>query len=167
MKKVLFILTLFLVSSITFAQLNSNNKELSSVKLKTLDGKEVDLKTFVKAGEITIISFWATWCSPCKKELDNMSPLLEDWEKKYKVRMIAISIDNSQNASKVKPLVNGKGWEFDVLLDVNSDTKRSLNYNTIPFTLLIDKNKRIVYQHSGYVEGDEDHLLEEIKKISK
>ena len=167
MKSFYFILSLLFIFNISHAQLNSNNKELSSVKLKTLDGKEVDLKTFVKAGQITIVSFWATWCSPCKKELDNMSPLMEEWKKKYNVVMIAISIDNSQNAQKVKPLVKGKGWDFDVLLDVNGDTKRTLNYNTIPFTLLIDQNKRIVYQHSGYVEGDENHLEEEIKKISK
>ena len=167
MKSVYIFLSLLFIFNISFAQLNSNNKELSSVKLKTLDGKEVDLKTFVKAGQITIVSFWATWCSPCKKELDNMSPLMEEWKKKYNVVMIAISIDNSQNAQKVKPLVKGKGWDFDVLLDVNGDTKRTLNYNTIPFTLLIDQNKRIVYQHSGYVEGDENHLEEEIKKISK
>jgi cytochrome c biogenesis protein CcmG, thiol:disulfide interchange protein DsbE len=167
MKTFYFILSILLFANISQAQLNTNNKELSSVKLKTLDGKEVDLKTYVKSGQITIVSFWATWCSPCKKELDNMSPLMADWKKKYNVALIAISIDNSQNAQKVKPLVNGKGWDFDVLLDVNADTKRSLNYNTIPFTLLIDQNKKIVYQHSGYVEGDEDHLEEEIKKISK
>jgi cytochrome c biogenesis protein CcmG, thiol:disulfide interchange protein DsbE len=167
MKSIYIFLAMVLLFNISNAQLNTNNKELSSVKLKTLDGKEVDLKTFVKEGQITIVSFWATWCSPCKKELDNISPLMEDWRKKYKLEMIAISIDNSQNAQKVKPLVNGKGWDFEVLLDVNGDTKRTLNYNTIPFTLLIDKNKKIVYQHSGYIEGDENHLEEEIKKISK
>lgn len=167
MKSTYFFLILLFLFNISFAQVNTNNKELSSVKLKTLDGKEVDLKSFVKTGQITIISFWATWCSPCKKELDNISPLMEDWRKKYKLEMVAISIDNSQTAQKVKPIVNGKDWDFEVLLDVNGDTKRTLNYNTIPFTLLIDKDKKIVYQHSGYVEGDENHLEEEIKKISK
>jgi thiol-disulfide isomerase/thioredoxin len=167
MKPVYFVITLIFAFNLSFAQLNSNSKELSSVKVKTLDGKEVDIKTYVKPGKITLISFWATWCSPCKKELDNMSPLMEEWRKKYNLDMIAISIDNSQNAQKVKPLVKGKDWDFDVLIDVNSDTKRTFNYNTIPFTVLIDKNKKIVYQHSGYVEGDENHLEEEIKKISK
>jgi cytochrome c biogenesis protein CcmG, thiol:disulfide interchange protein DsbE len=167
MKSIYVLLSFLFIFNIAKAQLNTNNKELSSVKLKTLDGKEVDLKNFVKAGQITIVSFWASWCSPCKKELDNINPLLDDWKKKYNVAMIGISIDNSQDAQKVKPIVNGKGWDFEVLLDVNQDTKRLLNYNTIPFTLLIDKNKKIVYQHSGYVEGDEDHLEAEIKKISK
>jgi len=167
MKSIYFSLSLLLLVNISFAQLNTNNKELSSVKVRTLDGKEIDIKTYVKTGKITIISFWATWCSPCKKELDNMNPLLDDWKKKYNVDMIAVSIDNSQNAQNVKPLVKGKNWDFDVLLDVNGDTKRTFNYNTIPFTVLVNKDKKIVYQHSGYVEGDENHLEEEIKKISK
>jgi cytochrome c biogenesis protein CcmG, thiol:disulfide interchange protein DsbE len=167
MKSIYLFLTLIFIVNVSFAQLNSNNKELSSVKVRTLDGKEVDIKNYVKPGKITIISFWATWCSPCKKELDNMSPLMEEWRKKYNVDLIAISIDNSQNAQKVKPLVKGKDWDFDVLLDVNGDTKRTFNYNTIPFTVVVDKDKKIVYQHSGYVEGDENHLEEEIKKISK
>jgi cytochrome c biogenesis protein CcmG, thiol:disulfide interchange protein DsbE len=146
------------------SQVNIANKELSSVKVKTLDGKEVDLKTYVKAGKVTIISFWATWCSPCKKELDNVNEVIDSWKKKYGVEMIAITIDNAKDAQKVKPYVDGKDWGFDVLLDVNSDTKRIFNYNTIPFTVLIDKNKQIVYKHNGYVEGDENHLEEEIKK---
>ena len=68
---------------------------------------------------------------------------------------------------KVKPFVNGKGWEFDVLSDVNSDTKRALNYTNPPFTILVDQEGKIVYRHTGYVEGDEYNLEDEIKKISE
>jgi cytochrome c biogenesis protein CcmG, thiol:disulfide interchange protein DsbE len=165
MKKITFLmLTIFSVAFI-FAQPTITNKEISSVKLKTLDGKEIDLKNYIKADRITVISFWATWCSPCKKELDNINDLVDDWKKKYNVDVIAISIDNSKDAQKVKPFVDGKNWDFGVLLDVNSDCKRVFNFNTVPFTVLIDKNKQIVYRHSGYVEGDESHLEQEIKKL--
>ncbi|MBT4970186.1 MAG: TlpA family protein disulfide reductase [Bacteroidetes bacterium] len=133
--------------------------------MKTLDGKVVDLKDQVKSGQVTVIVFWATWCAPCKKELVNIDELYEDWKDDYGIEVIAISIDNSRNATKVKPYINGKGWEFPVLIDVNSNSKALFNYPTVPFSALIDKNKRIVYTHNGYVEGDEYNLEKHIKEL--
>lgn len=144
-----------------------NEKDLPSLVLKDLDGKEVNIRDVVKEGRITIIDFWATWCTPCKKELENLNELLEDWSDKYKVDLIGITIDNATNAVKVKPYVNGKGWEFPVLLDVNSDSKRSFNFSNIPFTVIIDQNKKVAYSHTSYIEGDELILEEEIKKLVK
>ena len=141
------------------------NKELTSCKLKTMDGKVVDLKDQVKSGKVTIIVFWATWCAPCKKELENLDELYEEWMEDYDVEIIAISIDNARNAPKVKPFVNGKGWEFLVLIDENSDTKPIFNYPTVPFSAIIDQNKKIVYTHNGYVEGDEYNLEKHIKEL--
>ena len=63
--------------------------------------------------------------------------------------------------------VEGKGWGFDVLLDVNGDLKRAMNVSNPPHTFLIDGNGKIVYQHTGYFEGAEDDLYEEILKIAK
>jgi thiol-disulfide isomerase/thioredoxin len=118
-------------------------------------------------GQFTIISFWATWCSPCKKELENMTDLMPDWKEKYKVRLVAISIDDSRNEMKVKPYVDGKKWKFPVLIDVNQDTRRVLNYPNVPYTLLVDKNGKIVYKHIGYQEGDEFVLEDQLKKLAE
>jgi len=63
----------------------------------------------------------------------------------------------------VKTYANGQGWDFEVLLDPNQDLKRALNFQTIPYTILVDKNGNIVYRHTGYIEGDEYLLEEEIK----
>ena len=79
---------------------------------------------------------------------------------------MAISIDDSRNMAKVKTYINGQGWDFEVLLDSNSDLKRALNFQTVPFTLLIDQDGNIVYRHTGYVEGDEYILEEEIAKFA-
>lgn len=148
-----------------FAQEESSDSKVPSIKLKDLSGKEVDFKSYAENGKITIVSFWATWCSPCKKELDNINVLLPEWEADYGVELIAVSIDNARNATKVKPYVSGKGWDFDVLLDVNEDTKRALNYGPIPYAIIIDQKGEIVYKHSGYYEGDEYALEDEIIKI--
>ena len=114
-----------------------------------------------------IISFWATWCTPCKKELSNYAELYEEWKEEFGVTVIAISIDDARNTAKVKAYVNGVRWPFEVLLDPNEDMKRFLNFQTIPYTILVDKNGQIVYRHNSYVEGDEYVMEEKLAKLSR
>jgi hypothetical protein len=64
------------------------------------------------------------------------------------------------------PLVDGKSWEFEVLLDPNSDFKRAMNVNMIPHTFLLDGNGNIVSQHTSYFEGSELELYKEVKKLA-
>lgn len=161
---------LMLTSSSLFAQQDGKakemftKKELPSLSLMNIDGQKVDVADFGKNGKITVISFWATWCSPCKKELNNMSYLYEEWQDEYDLEIVAVSIDDARSTAKVKSYVNGQGWDYDVLLDTNSDLKRLLNFQTVPFTILVDANGNIAYTHTGYVEGDEyileDHIIE-------
>ncbi|MEX0968342.1 MAG: TlpA disulfide reductase family protein [Bacteroidia bacterium] len=167
MKNLLFTLVAVLLFSNLQGQEaeKEEGKPLPSVILTTLDGEEVDLQEYLNDGKPLIISLWATWCTPCKKELDNVSGLLDEWENKYGVRLLAISVDDSRNSMKVRPYIDGKGWEFHVLLDENSDTKRALNWATIPYTILVDKNRNIVYKHTGYTEGDEYELEDQLKAL--
>jgi cytochrome c biogenesis protein CcmG/thiol:disulfide interchange protein DsbE len=169
MKNLLMLLFLIGGFKSLHAQTESLNEktDFPSIVLKDLEGKDIDLKKFTQEGKVTIVSFWATWCSPCKKELENMADVLEDWKTKYNVQLVAISIDDSRNAMKVKPYVDGKKWKFNVLVDVNSDTRRALNYPNVPYTLLVDKDGKIVYKHVGYQEGDEFVLEDQLKKLNK
>jgi len=124
-------------------------KTLPSVTLANINGKNVNVADYGKSGKITVLSFWATWCVPCKKELTNMADLYEEWKKKYNVQIIAVSIDDSRSSTKVKPTVEGQRWEYEVLLDVNQDLKRQLNIQSVPFTVVVDANGKIVFTHSG------------------
>ncbi len=142
-------------------------KTLPSITLTDMNGKKVNVADYGKSGKITVISFWATWCVPCKKELTNLADLYDEWKKKYNLQVIAVSIDDSRSTSKVKPVVDGQRWEYEVLLDVNQDLKRQLNVPSVPFTLLVDANGKIVFMHNGYTDGDEYVLEEEIKKLVK
>ncbi len=138
---------------------------LPSIEVKTIDGKKVNIQNYGKTGKITIISFWATWCGPCIKELDNIIYVYEDWQKKYGCELIAITIDDSRNISKVKPFVDGRGWPYTILTDENKDLARALNVNNPPQVLLLDANGNIVYVHNGYTEGSELELEEQMKKL--
>jgi thiol-disulfide isomerase/thioredoxin len=133
---------------------------LPDIELTDMNGQRVNLSSYGESGEITVINFWATWCTPCKKELNNIVDLYPDWQEDFNVRVVAISIDDSRNKAKVKSYVNGQAWDYDVLLDVNGVLKQKLNFQTIPFTVVVDAEGNIVDRHSGYVDGDE-YLLEE------
>lgn len=153
-------------STVTDTVVGSSTTTLPSITLKDIDGNEINLADYGTNGKITIISFWATWCKPCIKELKNVNDLLDDWIDEYDVELVAISVDDSRNMNKVKPFVSGMGWNFDVLLDPNGDVQRALNVANPPVTFLIDKNGDIVYTHTSYVEGDEYELEEHIIEIA-
>lgn len=157
MKKFIIIAVLVAVVQTAFAQ-------LPHVTLKDINGKAVRLDTLSNGGKPIIIDFFATWCKPCNRELSAISEVYDQWQSETGVRLIAVSIDQAHHINKVKPLVDQLGWPYEVLLDPNSELKRALGVQLIPYTLIVDGNGKIVYKHSGYVDGEEDELFEEVKK---
>ncbi len=159
---VLSLLTVFLISSGLFAQ-----NDLPEIKLKNIEGEQINISDYAENGKITVFSFWATWCAPCKKELGNIAEIYEDWQDDYNTEVVAVSIDNQRNVPKVKSYVNGQGWEYDVILDTNQDLQRALNFQNVPYTLVVDQNGEISYRHSGYVDGDEYELEEHLEELTE
>lgn len=163
--KKIFLSALFICfTTLAFAQ---NNKGVPAIDVKKMDGTTFNTGDIDNGGKPVIINFWATWCSPCKRELNNIADLYEDWVDETGVKLIAISIDDARNMAKVAPYVNGKGWEYDVYIDPNGDFKRALGVNNVPHTFLVDGNGKIVWQHNSYAEGDEYELLELVEKLSR
>ena len=141
------------------------NAQLPSVQLKDLNGKPVDSATLSNDGKPFVISFWATWCKPCIRELMAFHEVSEDWVEETGVKIYAISIDEAQNSTKVKPLADARGWEYEILLDQSGDFARSLGCQNPPHLVILDGNGKIVESHSGYTEGSEDHVYEIIKNL--
>ena len=160
------ILSIFIISFFTISSF-SQNRTLPSIKVKNLKGSLVNIQTIENDGNPIVISFWATWCKPCKKELNAIAEVYEEWQDDTGVKLVAISIDDSRSSSKVKPYVNSSGWEYEIYLDPNRELSRSLGVSTVPHTFLLDGKGNIVWEHRGYIEGDEEELLEQIEHISK
>jgi peroxiredoxin len=139
---------------------------LPDVSLKTLEGTTTSLSEATASKSLVVISLWATWCVPCIKELDAISEVYQDWQDETEVSLIAISIDDARTVKRVKPMINGKGWDYTILLDTNNDVKRALGAATVPLTILV-KDGVIVYRHSGYAPGAEDELYEQILANAK
>lgn len=153
-----------LLSATVFAQ---DAKTLPSVELKTLEGQAIDLQELGQKGHPVLISFWATWCSPCKKELDAIMDYYPEWQEKYNLEIVAITIDNRRALAKVKPMVETKGWEYTILSDANSNCLQALNFQSVPQTFLLNAKGEIVYSHAGYVPGDEEELEEKIEMAAE
>jgi peroxiredoxin len=156
--------------AVTLVRANDTTKQkqqLPSVVVKKMDGSSVNIQDYGKTGKIMVISFWATWCTPCIKELNNVLDLYDDWQKKYGLELVAVSMDDARTSSKVQPVANSLGWPYLILLDENKDLARAMNVNNPPQTILIDQSGNIVYVHNGYTEGSEIELEEQIKKLIK
>ncbi len=148
-----------------FPVLCFGQKDLPDVSLKTLNGQSINVQDYATNGKITVFSFWATWCIPCQKELDNLAELYPDWQEDYNVEVVAVSTDDARTIANVKARANTNGWPFEVLLDSNEDLKRALNFQAIPHTIVVNQEGQIAYTHSGYVEGDEYELEDAIKEM--
>ncbi|MFZ4106209.1 TlpA family protein disulfide reductase [Flavobacterium sp.] len=158
MKKFLF-LFLF-VGLYSYSQ-----KNLPDLNLSTLEGKKVSLKTdFAEKDKLYVFSFWASWCGPCINELDEINEVQAEWKKSVNFEVIAVATDDSRTQKRVKPLVNGKEWEYTILLDTNQDFKRALSIVNIPYTIVV-KNNKIVHIQNGYVPGNEVDLFEKLKSL--
>lgn len=139
--------------------------QLPSVSLRMLDGKTIDTAALNNDGKPFVISFFASWCKPCNRELSNIAEVYEEWQEETGMKLFAVSIDEGQNAQKVKPFVDNHGWEYDVILDPNSDFRRALGVPLIPHTFVIDGQGKIVMSHNGYKEGDEQEVIAKIREI--
>lgn len=138
-------------------------KEIPNVAVEKLDGTSINMDQITKEKGVKILSFWATWCVPCINELDAINDVYEDWQDETNVELIAIATDDARTKKRIKPLINGKGWEYKILLDENQDLQRALNITTIPHVIVI-KDGEIVFRHTGYFPGAENQLYDVVKK---
>ena len=162
MKKTLLILFVLFLNLASNAQVSS----LPAATLKNLDGKDVQTADLSNDGKPMLICFWATWCSPCKKELNTYADYYEEWQKETGVKIYAVTIDDQRTVNSVKPYVNSVSWEYEILSDVNKTFSQAMGVNSPPHTFLLNGKGEIVWQHVGYTPGDEEEVREQLLKLA-
>lgn len=165
MKKLIVIpfFLLFVMNLFAQAQEEPTGRSAPDFKLENVDGKYVSLKDELGDGPV-LISFWATWCKPCIEEMTKYKDLYEEFKDKG-LKIFAISTDDERTVAKVKPFVKSKKYPFTILLDTNSDVARKYYAQNIPYSVLIDKNGKIIYTHLGYMKGDELKMQNKIEEL--
>ncbi len=162
MKKIFGLLACLAIGFQSFAQ-----GDLPTTTIKDLNGANIAFNKTVEPGKVTIISFWATWCVPCKKEIKTIQEKLPNWKEQANIDYMTISIDDSRATARVKSFARAQGWEFPAYQDPNSDLKRAINFQTVPYTIIVDKEGKIVYRHGGFEEGSEDEIFRIAKEFSE
>jgi thiol-disulfide isomerase/thioredoxin len=147
-----------------FGHLVYSQQDFPAVNVKNLAGETISTASFNEKDKLYVFSFWATWCSPCIQELEAINEVYEDWKTQLNIEVIAVATDDSRTQKRVKPLVNGKGWNYTILLDANQDLKRKRSIANIPY-LIIVKNNKIVFIQNGHTPGAEEELLTKLKSL--
>lgn len=138
---------------------------MPNIDLSAIDGESFNVSSdFDETDKLYVFSFWATWCAPCINELDAIHQKYNTWKEELNIEVIAVSVDDTRTQKRVKPLLNGKKWPYNVLLDTNQDLKRALSIVNVPYTIVV-KNKKIVYISNGYSQGAEEELYNKLKEL--
>jgi cytochrome c biogenesis protein CcmG, thiol:disulfide interchange protein DsbE len=161
MKKLVLLSTIVLLFA---GAMRAQTNALPNVQLKDINGKTIETGKLSNDGKPILICFWATWCGPCKKELNTYVDLYEQWAEETGVKIYAVSIDDQRTSTSVKPYVNSVGWDYEILMDVNKAFFQALGGSTPPHTFLLNGKGEIVWQHVGYTAGDESEVHEQILK---
>ena len=128
--------------------------------LRDLDGQEVSLSGL--KGKVVVMSFWATWCGPCKEEMPHLFEMYKKYGEQGLV-ILSISTDDARSASKVKPFIMKMGYTFPVLLDRESTVVGTYNpAKTLPYTVVVDRDGNVAHRATGYNPGDEAELEQKL-----
>ena len=148
------------------AYTSNSQKFIPEIGLKTLNGESIKSIQAINQDGFTIISFWATWCIPCINELDAINKVINEWNQTEDITVLAISTDDSRSKKRVRPLINGKDWIFDVISDTNQEFKRAMGVVGIPHTIVTYKSE-IIHRRIGYTPGEEEDLFKVISNYKK
>jgi len=158
------LVTVFLLSLCSLSVYSQSASSLTKLLTNALGGQNSIAS--LAAGKVTVVSFWATWCEPCKKEQEAMKEFYSKMKEKG-IEYIAVSIDNTKTMAKVAPFVKAKKYPFPVLIDSNSEIFSALNGVNVPYTVIFNKKGVLVEKHEGYLKGDEKKLFDKVIALAK
>lgn len=142
-------------------------QQIPSVSLQDVAGKAVPTTSLIDHKTPFVVSIWMTTCKPCLKELDTLAEELPDWDGGFPLRIYAVSMDDSRSTKRAVAMAQGRDWEgITPLFDVNADLRRALNVSSVPQVFVYDKEGKLFWTHIGYRPGDEQELLNQVRKCA-
>ena len=160
-KQILTLLVVLLATTFGFSQ---DVRKLPNIEVKTLKGDAFNISELDNDGKPIVISFWATWCKPCKKVMKYLDQYHQDYaDQGFKVLMI--NQDTPRSLGKVKSYIRSQNHQFFIGLDPNKKIAKKLNGEVMPTMILVDKDGFIKWRHQGYIPGEEIEIEKQIKLI--
>ena len=129
---------------------------------KSDSGRNVRLSEL--RGQVVLINFWASWCSPCRQEL----PLLNKIYTQYRnagFMLLAVNVDD--NRKDADAMLKRLNLRFPTLFDGSKKVAKLYGVDTMPATLVIDRDGRVRYVHRGYYDGYERKYEQQVRELLK
>jgi thiol-disulfide isomerase/thioredoxin len=134
-----------------------------NISSRDLSGKKFELKPTLKSGP-AVVTFWATWCKPCRKELPELQKLVEAYgEQGFQV--IGVNGDGPVDQAKIRPYVKALDFDFTIVPDPDGEIRRRFQVEVFPTSFLVDTEGRILHRQVGYRQGDEKIVEAELLKL--
>jgi peroxiredoxin len=128
-------------------------------------GEKVRLSS--EQGKLVFLTFWASWCPPCRQEL----PILENVQRKLgkdKIMVYAVSFrDREESLYQIRKLAKAKDWQISLLEDANGRIADHYGIEAIPHLFIIGRDGKILAVHTGYGKGSIDELVADINAALK
>jgi len=130
--------------------------------LKSDSGRNIRLSEL--RGQVVLINFWATWCPPCRQEL----PQLNDIYTRHRstgFMLLAVNVDDKR--ADAEAMIKRLGLRFPTLFDEAKKVAALYRVDTMPSTLLVDRDGRVRYVHRGYLSGYEKKYEQQVRELLK
>ena len=147
----------FLFASI----LNAQFGELPPIKFDLINGERIKFEDLANKG-VVVIDYWALWCAPCLNKMSHLDRFQKEFSNKG-LKIVSVNIDSERSISKVKSYIRSRGYSMLIAFDSSRENFRLVNGISIPYTILVNTDGKILYRHSGYVPGDETILRKKIQ----
>ena len=128
------------------ANLAQQGEPAPDFTLPSISGDNVRLGDY--AGQVVVVNLWATWCPPCKAEM----PMINAYYQAHRdAGLTVLAVNSEEDATTVRQFIQTHGYGFPVLLDLQSDVSALYQVRGLPTTVVIDREGRIQYIHTGEI----------------
>lgn len=115
-------------------------------------------------GRVVMLNFWASWCGPCRTEMPHLNRLHDKYRS---AGFLLLGVNVDEDPAKAAGVAGKWGVRFPVLLDSDKKVSQLYDLNSMPTTVLIDRNGRVRHVHRGYVDGTEAAYEQQIRALLK
>ena len=142
----------------------ATNAGIPMFQVADITGETFDLETHI-GKDVVFISFWATWCEPCKTEMPLIQRLHDDYGSKG-LKVLSVSLDGPDTVSGVEPYIQTQGYTFQVVVDEDTSIAQAINPRTVaPFTVIVGRDGQIAKTIEGFQLSESEHIVATVEQL--